>query len=361
LFLFIADGLSALLQSEISMGGISPIKVCRRAPGISHLLFADDTLLFFKADVGQVDRVKHVIDTYAAAIGQLINPAKCSILFSPQCSEIVQEGIRSLLQVQQGDFEGKYLGLPTHDGRMGKDKFDNLQAMLAERLLQWGDLSQGGKVIMIKAVAQALPTYIMGVFKLPMSVYDDLTRLIRNFWWGAERGKRKNHLVSWDILIRSKPHGGMGFRDMRIFNQALLACYAWRLTSKPNSLCARVLQAKYHPQGNLVDTVFTGNPSPTWTAIAYGLELLKYGLIWCVGDGRSIRLWRDNRIPRESELKVIRPKGRSRLTRVSSLLDQQGNWDEALIRRTFYPLDANLIMRIKTSPRLPNDFIAWQP
>jgi hypothetical protein len=139
LFLFIADGLSALLQSEISTCGISPIKVFGRAQG-SNLLLADDTLLFFKAEFRQSGRVKHVIYTYASATVQLISPAKCSILFSPQCSEIVQEGIRSLLQVQQGDFEGKYLGLPTHDGRMGKDKFDNLQAMLAERLLQWGDL-----------------------------------------------------------------------------------------------------------------------------------------------------------------------------------------------------------------------------
>jgi hypothetical protein len=48
LFLFVADGLSALLHSEIAAGGISPIKICRRAPGISHLLFADDTLLFLR-------------------------------------------------------------------------------------------------------------------------------------------------------------------------------------------------------------------------------------------------------------------------------------------------------------------------
>jgi hypothetical protein len=51
-------------------------------------------------------------------------------------------------------------------------------------------------------------------------------------------------------------------------------------------MCARVLRAKYYPQGNLVDTVFTDNPSPTWNAIAYGLKLLKHGLIWRVGDER---------------------------------------------------------------------------
>jgi hypothetical protein len=48
-----------------------------------------------------------------------------------------------------------------------------------------------------------------------------------------------------------------------------------RLLAFPNSMCARVLKARYFPNGNLVDTVFTGNPSSTWTAISYGLELLK--------------------------------------------------------------------------------------
>ena len=80
-----ADGLSTLLQSEVATGSLTPVKVCRRAPGVSHLLFADDTLLFFKANAEQALRVKHVIDTYAASTGQLINPAKCSIQFSKLC------------------------------------------------------------------------------------------------------------------------------------------------------------------------------------------------------------------------------------------------------------------------------------
>jgi hypothetical protein len=67
LFLFIVDGLAALLQSEISSGGIAPIKVCRCAPGVSHLLFEDDTLLFFKANAAQAGRVRSVIDSYASA------------------------------------------------------------------------------------------------------------------------------------------------------------------------------------------------------------------------------------------------------------------------------------------------------
>jgi hypothetical protein len=81
----------------------------------------------------------------------------------------------------------------------------------------------------------------------------------------------------------------MGFRDMRKFNQALLARQAWRLVQFPQSLCARVLRAKYFPNGELVDTVFTGNASPTWRSIEYGLELLKQGIVWRVGRVRRSR------------------------------------------------------------------------
>jgi hypothetical protein len=123
LFLFVADGLAGLLQSEIRTGGITPIKVCQRAPGISHLLFADDTLLFFKANGDQVNRVKHVIDTYASATGQLINHAKCSILFSSNCPMEVQGEVRAALSVQEAQFEEKYLGLPTPEGGMSHSKF----------------------------------------------------------------------------------------------------------------------------------------------------------------------------------------------------------------------------------------------
>jgi hypothetical protein len=143
--------------------------------------------------------------------------------------------------------------------------------------MAWGDslLAQSAREILIKAIAQAIPAYVMGVFKLPFSICDELTQLIRYYWWGVEHGKRKTHWVNWNTMTRSKAQGGMGFRDMRLFNQALLARQAWRLIMCPDSLCARVLKARYYPRGNLVDTVFTGNFSSTWTAISYGLEVLK--------------------------------------------------------------------------------------
>ena len=138
----------------------------------------------------------------------------------------------------------------------------------------------------------------MSVFKLPASVCDDLIRMIRQYWWGVENGKRKMAWLSWKKMVVPKSMGGMGFQDMRAFNQALLAKQAWRLLDRPNSLCARLLRAKYYPHGNLLDTVFPTSSSPVWKGIVHGLELVKKGIIWRVGDGTLIRTWRDAWIPR---------------------------------------------------------------
>jgi hypothetical protein len=77
-----------------------------------------------------------IIDTYAAAKGQLINDAKLSISFSPQCNEEIKSGIEGILNTPNDEFEERFLGLPTLEGRMNKRKFDDLQAKLSKRLMR---------------------------------------------------------------------------------------------------------------------------------------------------------------------------------------------------------------------------------
>jgi hypothetical protein len=80
LFLLVADGLSTLLKHNESLGCLEGVRVCQRAPSVSHLLFADDSLLFFKANVEQAHVVKSVITTFEKCSGQLLSSSKCSML-----------------------------------------------------------------------------------------------------------------------------------------------------------------------------------------------------------------------------------------------------------------------------------------
>ncbi len=246
---------------------------------------------------------------------------------------------------------------------MSKGKFQSLQEKIWKRIIMWGEnfLSSGGKEIMLKAVIQAIPVYVMGLFKLPDSVCEDLNKISRSFWWGADRGKRKTYWRSWDQLVKPKQNGGLGFRDFRLFNQALLARQAWRLIDRPKSLCARVLRAKYYPSGSLIDTAFGGNASPGWRAIEYGLELLKKGIIWRVGNGHSIRIWRDPWLPRNHSRRPITVRGNCRTKWVADLMGVDGTWDEQVVKRIFWPMDAELILTIRLSARAEEDFLAWHP
>jgi hypothetical protein len=77
--------------------------------------------------------------------------------------------------------------------------------------------------VLIKPVMQAIPVYSMACFKFPRGRCDHINLLIRQFWWGSTQGKRKANWVSWQVMTRPKFLGGLGFRDLELFNLALLA------------------------------------------------------------------------------------------------------------------------------------------
>ncbi|XP_013617019.1 PREDICTED: uncharacterized mitochondrial protein AtMg00310-like [Brassica oleracea var. oleracea] len=112
-----------------------------------------------------------------------------------------------------------------------------------------------------------------------------------SFWWDECAEKRKIHWVSWEKLCISKENGGLGFRDIEDFNQALLAKQAWRLLNEPNSLLARIYKGKYYAKKGFMECGKRYRPSYAWRSILFGRELLSKGLVGSIGDGQSTLVW----------------------------------------------------------------------
>jgi hypothetical protein len=227
------------------------------------------------------------------------------------------------LDIMTEAFTDKYLGLPAMVGVDRSDSFQFLVDRVCQRINGWKEkiLSSGGKEVLLKAIAQAIPSYAMSVFKIPKQICKGITTTMSNFWWGDGADRKRMHWLVWWKLCIPKMQGVMGFRDMECFNLALLAKQVWRLLAEPESLCARVLRAKYFPSGDLLNAALKKGSSFTWQSIWSGIQTFKKGHIWRVGKGDQINIWEDEWIPESYSRKVLTPKGQNVCTKVIELID----------------------------------------
>lgn len=89
------------------------VRVSRHAPWISHLLFADDCLIFTQASKRGADRVAAILDAFNRGSGQLVNKNKSAIFFSPNCEQESKNEVHASLQIPTEALGERYLGLPT--------------------------------------------------------------------------------------------------------------------------------------------------------------------------------------------------------------------------------------------------------
>ena len=77
--------------------------------------------------------------------------------------------------------------------------------------------------------------------------------MIRKFWWGYNGEARKDHWVKWERLCEAKEVEGMGFKEIEMFNQALLAKQVWRMINNLDSLCHKVFKARFFPNCSILE------------------------------------------------------------------------------------------------------------
>jgi hypothetical protein len=144
-------------------------------------------------------------------------------------------------------------------------------------------LSQAGKEILLKSVAQAIPTFCMSVFKLPGALCKEINGIMQKFWWGHKENQSKIHWISWKRMGKAKYKEGMGFRYLVTFNKALLAKQIWRILQNPESLVARILKAKYFPNGSIMEANVSRRPSYAWHSIILAKLVIEHGALWRIG------------------------------------------------------------------------------
>ena len=265
LFLLYADGFSSLIKDAARNQSFSKISICRGCPMVTHLFFANDSLLFCRENDQECHKLIEILELYDAASGQKVNVEKSSVFFSHNTPQEKKCAVLNILGPMQDTRHGKYLGLPSIIGRSKTEVFAELKEKVGRKLVGWKGklLSIGGREILIKAVAQAVPTYTMSCFLIPKGLCEEIEGMIRKFWWGQRQDESKIAWVSWEKMCRAKSNGGMGFRNLQAFNLAMLAKQGWRLLSNPDSLYAKVFKARYYLNGDVLNLKLGCSPSYT--------------------------------------------------------------------------------------------------
>jgi hypothetical protein len=361
LFLLCAEGFSSLLNKAEMEGDLEGIRICNGAPRFNHLLFADDSLVLFKATRESAKSMQNILQLYEVCSGQTINFDKSSVMFSENAKVARRKHVLEELHIRAEARTEEYLGLPVYVGRSRAKTFEYLKDRIWRKIQGWKErlLSKMGKDILIKACAQAIPTFSMSCFDLTKGLCDEMSMMICRYWWAQQENENKMHWLSWEILTKPKSEGGLGFRDLYGFNMAMLARQGWRMLTDPESLCARVLKARYFPNTSILEATASAGISYSWRSILKGLSLVKEGLIWRVGDGTSIDIWVDPWLSRDGIRQPVTPRRQSLLTKVNELIDPiTGQWDEELVRDNFWEMDVEIILSTPIREEF-EDYPAW--
>uniref|UniRef100_A0A1J3D6G7 Reverse transcriptase domain-containing protein n=1 Tax=Noccaea caerulescens TaxID=107243 RepID=A0A1J3D6G7_NOCCA len=370
LFIICSEMLARMLKKAEMEERITGLKVARNAPAVTHLMFADDTMFYCRERDDELDQLRSILDKYSLASGQRINYLKSSIYFGKKIPIDRREVIKERLEIHQNGGKGRYLGLPESFGGSKVSILSYLKENLSQKVGGWQNkfLSSGGKEIMLKAVAFALPTYTMTCFLVPKTICKKIMSIIADFWWKNNNDHRGMHWKAWDQMCKSKKQGGLGFRDIKAFNLALLGKQLWRMMTHKDTLMARIFKARYFNRSTPLNAELGSRPSYAWRSIHAAQGLIRKGSRRTIGNGDEVLIWEDQWLDRKPSRPIraanwapnqVRPVINS-ISKVGDLLCNNGReWNDDLLSSIFREEDRLLLEEIRPGGLNSEDSYSW--
>lgn len=245
LFVLIAETLNQIISKAASLNMWKGIGVGHGDLSITHLQYADDTLIFCDANMESLKNIKKALILFQLASGLQINFHKSSLICINTSSQWVEKAANALL-CKKGEIPFTYLGLPIGGMSSRIKLWESVMLKLSNRLATWKikTLSIGGRLTLIKSSLTSLPLYFITLFPVPAGVVQKIVKLTRQFLWAGNAEKKALPLVAWDVIQLPKNLGGLSIGNIKHKNLALLFKWLWRFFEEPSLLWCQVIRAK---------------------------------------------------------------------------------------------------------------------
>ncbi|XP_026416903.1 uncharacterized protein LOC113312360 [Papaver somniferum] len=220
----------------------------------SHLLFADDILIFCRGNLQSLQNLVTILGMYKRASGQCVNFSKSQFYYEGGSNSRAVE-ISNFLGMGRAYFPDRYLGIQLKPVIVRIIHVRQVVEKIKDKLEGWKGqlLSFQARLVLIKSVISIYIIHSMVVYKWPCMAIKQVDKAIRNFLWSGDAEKRKYFTVRYDSLCCTKSEGGLGIKKLLDVNKAMLM-KLWISIRDSDKIWERFLKAKYfNGNGNLID------------------------------------------------------------------------------------------------------------
>ena len=243
LFLIVAEGMAGLVRQAVAKDLLQSVEVGSKRVKVNMLHFTDETLFFCKVCPQNIMVIKSILYGFELASGLRVYFSKSKI-GGVGISQSQLQHYSSVLHCEITNVPFKYLGLEVGENQWRVRFRDNVVAKIRQRLDRWKEkfLSMAGRVCLLRSVISNIPLFYMSFFKMTLSVVLSIKK-IQNFLWGLGKDGKKVAWVAWEKVCNSREKGGLGIKDIRLFNDALLGKWIWRIQSV--EMWKEIIESKY--------------------------------------------------------------------------------------------------------------------